>query len=114
MIRISQKLLILQNTRSITKLVKKGFLTAPFPELKSFPKTIQNYKDLHKFSIENDELFWSTLARSRLEWFKEFEIIKTGDFKDENFNLKWFIGGKLNVSGKLMHLFFVDLSDLAF
>ena len=78
---------------------KDQFLTASFVEMNQFPKAINNYESLHKFSIENDELFWSTLAKSRLDWFKEFDIIKKGDFKDENFNLKWFIGGKLNVSG---------------
>ena len=107
MIRITKNVLTLKSSKFLTQLIKKDFLTAPFPELKKFPKTIQNYKDLHKFSIENDELFWSTLAKSRLDWFKEFDIIKKGDFKDENFNLKWFIGGKLNVSGNFCQDFVI-------
>ena len=77
----------------------KYFLTAPFPELKHFPDTIESYSSLHKFSIENKELFWSYLAKSRLEWFEEFTQVTEGKFTDEDFRLRWFLGGKLNVSG---------------
>ena len=79
---------------------KKEFLTAPLSELKFFPDTIDSYASLHKFSVENRELFWSYLAKSRLEWFEEFTQITEGKFTDADFRLKWFIGGKLNVSGR--------------
>ena len=76
------------------------FLTASFPELAQFNEfNIKSYEDLHKFSLENNELFWSTLAKSRLEWFQPFTEVKSGNFGDPDFRLKWFIGGKLNVSG---------------
>ena len=81
---------------------KRYFLTAKLPELSSFPKTILNYESLHKFSIENQEAFWGTLGKSRLEWFEVFKKVTDGKFTDENFNLKWFIDGKLNVSGKTL------------
>jgi hypothetical protein len=84
------------------ELVKRFFLTAKLPELASFPKTIKNYESLHKFSIENQEIFWGTLAKSRLQWYESFKKVHDGKFSDENFNLKWFIDGKLNVSGKII------------
>jgi acetyl-CoA synthetase len=82
----------------IATLLKRNFLTASFPELKKFPKTINSYESLHQFSVENPKQFWGTIARDRLEWFKDFEQVTTGDFNDSNFNLKWFINGKINVS----------------
>ena len=59
-----------------------------------------NYESLQKFSIENPNVFWGTLAKTRLEWYEEFNKVTEGNFSDENFRLKWFIGGKLNVSGE--------------
>ena len=78
----------------------KDFLTSEFPELRQFPTGIDSYEKLHRFSVENNDLFWSTIAKSRLQWIQEFSQVKSGDFNDENFKLKWFIDGKLNVSGK--------------
>lgn len=76
-------------------------LTATFTELDQFPKEINSYESLHKFSLEQNELFWGTLAKSRLEWYQLFDKVKEGDFNDniDSFKLKWFLNGKLNVSG---------------
>ncbi|CAF0937496.1 unnamed protein product [Brachionus calyciflorus] len=76
------------------------FLTSKFPEVKLFSKSINSYEDLYNFSIENNEEFWRTLALNRLEWFKEFDKVNNGlDFNDyENYEHKWFINGKINVS----------------
>lgn len=78
----------------------RTFLTAKFPELSEFPKSIQSYQDLHKYSVENSDHFWSTLAKSRLEWIQPFDKVNNGaKFSDlNNYNSQWFINGKLNVS----------------
>ena len=80
----------------------KDFLTAKFPELEKFPSEIDSYDALHKFSLEQNDLFWSTLAKSRLDWFQTFDVVREGAFTDniETFKLKWFLNGKLNVSGR--------------
>ncbi len=75
-----------------------SFLTTPFPELKHFPNTIDSHESLHKFSIENADQFWSTIARSRLEWFQDFTAVSSGSFSDPEFKAKWFIDGKINVT----------------
>ena len=85
----------------------EGFLTAGMPELSSFPDTIKSHESLYKFSIENRDLFWQTIARKRLDWMTDFTEVTSGNFNDEDFQLKWFIGGKLNVAGKILLLFFV-------
>ena len=78
---------------------RRSFLTANVPELSEFPSTINSHESLYKFSIENRELFWSTIAKRRINWYKEFTQVTSGSFSDEDFRLKWFADGKLNVSG---------------
>jgi hypothetical protein len=79
----------------------RKFLTVPFDELNLLPKSIDSHEKLYKYSIEETEKFWSCIGKNRLEWFQVFDKTTNGGFYDEDFNLKWFINGKLNVSGKL-------------
>lgn len=88
---------------NLIHLSKRTFLTAEFKELAKLQSLskheINNYETLHKFSIEQPDLFWGTLARSRLDWFSDFKQVTTGSFTQSNdFRLKWFIDGKLNVT----------------
>lgn len=87
------------------------FLTTNLPELKLFPDWIKSHESLYKFSIEQRDLFWQVLASTRLEWIKDFNKVTVGDFNDENFNLKWFVDGKINVSGKLLLLIINFISN---
>ncbi|GAB1609719.1 acetyl-coenzyme A synthetase 2-like, mitochondrial isoform X1 [Argonauta hians] len=69
--------------------------TSPLLEFNDYPG-INNHDDLYRFSIENSSLFWSKLAISRLSWFNEYDQVQKCDFQTGE--VKWFIGGKLNVS----------------
>jgi acetyl-CoA synthetase len=55
----------------------------------------KNYLDLYNQSIKNPEKFWADQAK-RLTWFKKWTKVLSHDFK--NAKVKWFEGGKLNVS----------------
>ena len=48
-------------------------------------------------SLENPCRFWEDLARQRIRWMKEFDTVREVDMTTGS--IKWFIGGKLNVSG---------------
>jgi len=48
-------------------------------------------------------VFWKAVA-SRLDWHKNFHTTIQGDFKT---GVKWFVGGKLNVSGNYFLCIFV-------
>jgi acetyl-CoA synthetase len=80
------------------------FLSTKLPELASFPEEINSYESLYKFSIEQSDLFWSTLAKTRLDWMQPFDqVCSSTDFATDDsqpFHLKWFLNGKLNVSGE--------------
>jgi len=66
------------------------------PEIPWMCPEVTNHDELHRFSIEQPEKFWSTLARSRLSWEKDFHTGMDCDFREGKFN--WFTGGELNVS----------------
>jgi acetyl-CoA synthetase len=54
---------------------------------------------MYKESIENPNGFWTKQALLRLSWFKPFDKNKVSDWSfGEDLHVKWFEGGKLNVS----------------
>ena len=52
----------------------------------------------YKESLANPEQFWGDLAKQRLRWIEPFNKVKECDMNEGE--IKWFLGGKLNVSGK--------------
>ncbi|HOJ51935.1 MAG TPA: acetate--CoA ligase [Syntrophales bacterium] len=58
------------------------------------------YDRLYKRSIEEPEAFWSEIAKEYVEWFKPFDRVMDYNFdvRKGDIYVKWFEGGKLNVS----------------
>ncbi len=56
----------------------------------------KNYQKLYNESIKNPESFWKKQAQERLTWFKPFSKVLSHKFADGK--VKWFEGGKINVS----------------
>lgn len=54
---------------------------------------------LQEFSVSNSEKFWAAAARHRLSWIRTFDAVQDCDLSRGK--IKWFEGGKLNVSGKI-------------
>ncbi|MBM3148557.1 MAG: acetate--CoA ligase [Chloroflexi bacterium] len=61
----------------------------------AFIKSLDEYKKIHKRSIEEPEGFWAEMAE-QLDWYKKWDKVLVADFA--NAKHEWFIGGKLNVS----------------
>ncbi len=57
--------------------------------------TNKQYEEMYKKSVENPEEFWAEQAE-RLTWFKKWDKVLEHDFA--NAKIKWFLGGKLNIS----------------
>ena len=74
-------------------------LVYPVPEALSKFGNIDNqtYKRLYSQSIDNPEVFWTEQAQ-RLDWIKPWNKVKATSFDRSNISIKWFDGGKLNVS----------------
>ena len=56
----------------------------------------EQYKRLHKQSIENPKLFWGEAAKEHVDWFRPFDKVVDGGF--EHGDVRWFEGGQLNLS----------------
>lgn len=85
---------------------KKG-ISVLMEETRTFPpskevserahiKSIKDYEKIYKKSIEDPEGFWGEMAEKQLTWFKKWD--KVLDYNFEKPEIKWFKGGKLNVS----------------
>ena len=61
-----------------------------------------DYEELYATSIKDAQFFWGTLAEQFLQWDEMFETMS--DCNMEEGKIKWFVGGRLNVSGN-MHRF---------
>ena len=74
--------------------------TRKFPVPDSFREnahisSMEQYEAMHKKSLEEPEAFWSEQAES-LDWFKKWD--KVHSFDKDKVEIKWFEGGKINVS----------------
>ncbi|XP_063016385.1 acetyl-coenzyme A synthetase 2-like, mitochondrial [Melospiza melodia melodia] len=72
-----------------------GPLTAYMPEAVAFPRP-KDHQDLYKLSVEQSDIFWGTLGRSRLTWITPFHSVQDCDLCQGR--VSWFLGGQLNVS----------------
>ncbi|MDF1529369.1 MAG: AMP-binding protein, partial [Sedimenticola sp.] len=54
------------------------------------------YKAMYQRSVEDPDGFWGDAAEEFLTWSKKWDKVSEWDFNDAN--IKWFQGGKLNVS----------------
>ncbi len=66
----------------------------------AYINSMDQYKKLWKRSVEDPEGFWSEIASEYVEWFKKWDKVEEYNFdiKKGPIYLKYFQGGKLNVS----------------
>jgi acetyl-CoA synthetase len=62
---------------------------------KAYIKDMEEYKKIYKRSVDDPDGFWGEQAKL-LDWYKKWDKVSEWDFSKPE--LKWFIGGKLNVS----------------
>ncbi|KAM4633387.1 acetyl-coenzyme A synthetase 2-like, mitochondrial isoform 2-T2 [Polymixia lowei] len=70
-------------------------ISAYMPEAAGF-QGVYNHSGLHEFSVTESETFWCALARQRISWMSPFHTVQDCDLSRGK--IKWFEGGKLNVS----------------
>lgn len=58
-------------------------------------KSQREYQDLYRRSITDPQGFWAEMA-GELSWFKRWRKVLDFDFHEAK--VKWFLGGKINVS----------------
>ena len=72
-----------------------------FPPSKEFSKrahikSMKEYEQIYRKSVDDPEKFWGEMAEKNLTWFKKWDKVLEYDFYKPQ--IKWFSGGKLNVS----------------
>ena len=74
-------------------------MSTSFTSKMAFPLThvSKDHNVWYRESIENADLFWGNLARKRLKWIKDFDVVKDCNLSEGK--VKWFLGGQINVSG---------------
>lgn len=61
-----------------------------------FIQSLEHYHKAYKESVENPELFWSSIAEDNFVWKKKWLNVLSSDYKEPQF--KWFEGAKLNIT----------------
>lgn len=60
-------------------------------------KSLEQYQEMYRRSVETPDEFWAEMAEENLTWFKKWETVEEYSFTDDVF-VRYFAGGKLNVS----------------
>ena len=82
-----------------SKLLGRNYnIAACMPEAAGF-LGVNDHTGLHEFSVIECDRFWGAVARQRLSWISAFSSVQNCDLAQGN--IKWFEGGKINVSGKV-------------
>jgi acetyl-CoA synthetase len=79
----------------------------------SFPyqiKSLTDYHEQYKKSIEQPEIFWSEVA-THFMWKKKWDKVLSWDFKKPS--IKWFEGAKLNITENCLDRHAVNQPDVA-
>ena len=87
----------MEKAKEITSMMEEKRVFNPSEELskKAYIKSLDEYKEIYKRSVDDPEGFWSEMAE-QLNWFKKWDSVLVEDFKEGKH--EWFVGGKLNVS----------------
>jgi acetyl-CoA synthetase len=71
-------------------------------------KSLEDYQQAWKKSIESPEEFWSTIAEN-FHWYKKWDSVLNWNFKEPS--IKWFEGGKLNITHNCIDRHLADKAD---
>jgi len=63
--------------------------------------TAKSYEEEYAQSIKDPEAFWGRVGR-RLDWIKPFTRVKDTSYRLEDFHIRWYADGELNVSANCL------------
>ncbi|MDH5409156.1 MAG: acetyl-coenzyme A synthetase, partial [Gammaproteobacteria bacterium] len=58
----------------------------------------QKYQEMYQQSINDPDTFWAAQAEEFLSWSKPWDKVSDWSYAKDNLYIKWFEGGKLNVT----------------
>ncbi|MBS1806531.1 MAG: acetate--CoA ligase [Acidobacteria bacterium] len=83
------------SSQDLDSLLREARVFPPPPEFsaKAHIKSLEQYEQMYKQSIEDPEIFWAGVAKD-LHWFKPWDKVLDWNLP----TAKWFVNGKLNLS----------------
>lgn len=86
-----------EHEKTIESLLHEERVFNPPKELseKAYVKSLEEYREIYRRSVEDPEGFWAEKAEELITWFKKWDKVLEYSFTDKIF-IKWFINGKLN------------------
>jgi acetyl-CoA synthetase len=83
--------------RTLSSMMQEKRVFYPPEELskKAYIKSLEEYKETYRRSLDDPEGFWGEAAQ-QLDWYKKWDKVLVENFKEAKH--QWFTGGKLNVS----------------
>ncbi|KAH3855500.1 hypothetical protein DPMN_098068 [Dreissena polymorpha] len=79
---------------STKKLSTASVTSTPMQEFTN--DDIKSHEELYRLSLEKPDYFWGKLARSRLQWMRDFGLVK--DCNMQTGHIRWFLDGKINAA----------------
>jgi acetyl-CoA synthetase len=58
----------------------------------------EQYQSMYRQSLDDPDTFWAEQADKYLTWSKKWDKVQEWSFDEADLGIKWFLGGKLNVS----------------
>jgi acetyl-CoA synthetase len=58
----------------------------------------QQYQEMYRRSVDDPDGFWAEQAEKYVSWTKKWDKVSDWSFDQNDLHIKWFEGGKLNVS----------------
>ena len=58
----------------------------------------KKYREMYRRSVEEPDAFWAEQAKQLVTWYKPWTKVSDWSYAAADLHIKWFIGGKLNVS----------------
>ena len=58
----------------------------------------ERYRAMYQRSVDDPEGFWAEYADNFVTWFKKWDRVMDYSYDADNLYIRWFEGGKLNVS----------------
>jgi len=68
------------------------------------------YQEMHRASVEEPDAFWAREAQ-RIDWIKPFTKVKNTSFHEEDFGIRWFEDGTLNLSANCLDRHLTERGD---
>jgi acetyl-CoA synthetase len=69
------------------------------------------YREMYQRSIDDPDGFWAEQAEKFVSWYKPWNTVSDWSFAKDNLYIKWFEGGKLNVSYNCIDRHLEDRAD---